>query len=100
MAVLMLQTLPVGVPVEMLDAVTKEMNVESDPPNGLILHVHYEGDGRAQIHDVWDSEDDYSKFRDARLIPAMIKVAEQHGMQLEPPPDPVFIPVQGLVKGS
>jgi hypothetical protein len=57
--------------------------------------VHYEGDGRAQIH-----EDDYTKFRDARLIPAMIKVAQRHGMQLEPPPDPVFIPVQGMVKGS
>jgi hypothetical protein len=29
MAVLMLQTLPDGVPVEMLDAVTKEMDVEN-----------------------------------------------------------------------
>ena len=100
MAVLMMQTLPEGVPVEMLDAVTKEMDVESDPPVGLLIHVHYQGDGRAQIHDVWNSEEDYAKFRDTRLIPAMIKVAERHGMQLQPPPEPIFIPVQGLVRGS
>jgi hypothetical protein len=100
MAVLMMQTLPEGVPVEMLDAVSKEMNVESDPPVGLLIHVHYQRDGRAEIHDVWDSEEDYAKFRDARLIPAMIKVAEQHGVQLQPPPEPIFIPVQGLVRGS
>src|SRR5947209_4946537 len=98
MAVLMMQTLPEGVPVEMLDAVTKEMNVESDPPVGLVVHVHYSGEGRAQIRDVWESEEHYARFRDARLVPAMLKVAERQGMQLEPPPDPVFIQVQGLVR--
>src|SRR6476469_8387824 len=99
MAVLMLQTLPDGVPAEMLDAVSKEMDVESNPPAGLVIHVHYSRDGRAQISDVWDSEEDYVKFRDARLIPAMMKVAEQRGMQLQPPPEPVFLPVQGIVRG-
>jgi hypothetical protein len=99
MAVLMTQTLPDGVPVEMLDAVTKEMGVENDPPAGMINHVHYFADGRARIVDVWDSQEDYAKFRDARLIPAMMKVAEQHGMQLQPPPEPVFVPVQGVVRG-
>jgi hypothetical protein len=99
MAVLMTQTLPDGVPVEMLDAVTKEMDVENDPPDGMINHVHYFDDGRARIVDVWDSQEDYVRFRDARLIPAMMKVAEQHGMQLQPPPEPVFVPVQGVVRG-
>jgi hypothetical protein len=28
-----------------------------------------------------------------------MKVAEQHGMQLQPPPEPVFVPVQGVVRG-
>jgi hypothetical protein len=99
MAVLMTQTLPDGVPVEMLDAVTKEMNVENDPPTGMINHVHYFHDDRVRIVDVWDSQEDYVRFRDARLIPAMMKVAEQQGMQLQPPPEPVFVPVQAVVRG-
>ena len=53
MATLMRQTLPEGVPVEMLDAVTKEMNVDNDLPPGMIVHVHYFDQGRARVVDVW-----------------------------------------------
>ena len=63
MATLMRQTLPEGVPVEMLDAVTKEMNVDNDPPPGMIVHVHYFDQGRARVVDVWESQDDYQRFR-------------------------------------
>jgi hypothetical protein len=85
MATLMTQTLPDGVPREMLDAVTKEMNVETDPPSGLIVHVHYFDQGHARVVDVWESQEDYQRFAESRLLPAMHKVAAQNGMQLEQP---------------
>jgi hypothetical protein len=96
MAVLMTQTLPDGVPVEMLDAVTKEMDVENDPPAGMINHVHHFHDNRVQIVDVWDSQEDYVRFRDARLIPAMMKVAEQQGMHFHRHPSPSSFPCRRL----
>jgi hypothetical protein len=101
MAVLMRQTMPEGVTVEVLDAVTQEMGVANDPPDGLVVHVHYEQDGRTHIVDVWESADAYETFSVDRLMPAMQKVAEQHGLSA-PPADgaaPDIIDVPGIVRG-
>ena len=100
MATLMMQTLPEGVPIEMLDAVTKDMNVDTDPPQGMIVHVHYFEQGRARVVDVWESQADYQRFAESRLLPAMQKVAAQNGMQLEQPPAPEFIDVHAVVRGK
>ena len=100
MATLMTQTLPEGVPVEMLDAVSKEMNVDTDPPPGLVVHVHYFDQGRARVVDVWESQDDYRRFAESRLMPAMQKVAAQNGMQLEQPPAPEFTELHAVVRGG
>jgi hypothetical protein len=102
MAVLMRQTMPEGVSVDMLDAVTEEMGVRENPPDGLVVHVHFEEDGRAQVVDVWDSPEAYQRFADERLMPAMQKVAEQHGGPAAPPPDgaaPDMVEVTGIVRG-
>jgi hypothetical protein len=99
MATLMTQTLPEGVPVEMLDAVSSEMNVDGDPPAGLVVHVHYFEQGRARVLDVWESQDDYQRFAESRLMPAMQKVAAQNGMQLEQPPAPEFTELHAVVRG-
>jgi hypothetical protein len=101
MAVLMRQTMPEGVTVDVLDAVTEEMGVRNDPPNGLIVHVHYEQDGRTQIVDVWESEQAYEKFSAERLRPAMQKVAEQRGLSAPPPggASADVVEVSGIVRG-
>jgi hypothetical protein len=85
------QTLPEGVSLEILDAVTVEMNVDADPPAGMIVHTHYAEGGRIHIFDVWESESDYRTFAEQRLAPAMAKVAEQHGMT--PPGGPAGNPM-------
>jgi hypothetical protein len=102
MAVIMNQTMPEGLPIEMLDGVTEEMNVKADPPAGLLLHVHYEDGGRVRITDVWESEQAYESFREQRLTPAMEKVAAAHGMDLSqsPQPETVFLQVRDVVTGS
>ena len=55
MAVLIEDVFPVGVTIELLDAVTDEMGVDGNLPPGGILHVHFEKDGLAHGVDVWDS---------------------------------------------
>jgi hypothetical protein len=79
MAVLIEDVFPVGVTVELLDAVTDEMGVDAGLPPGGIVHVHFEKDGRAHGVDVWDSVEAYEQFVQSTLMPAMGKVAEARG---------------------
>jgi hypothetical protein len=82
MAVLIEDVFPVGVTVELLDAVTDEMGVDANLPPGGIVHVHFEKDGRAHGVDVWDSVEAYEQFVESTLMPAMGKVAA--GQCLDP----------------
>ena len=82
MAVVMIMTLPEGVPITMLDDVSKEMDVDNNPPDGLIVHTHSEVDGRVQVVDVWESAEAHQKFEVDRLGPAMGKVANARGLDM------------------
>jgi hypothetical protein len=85
------QTLPEGVSLEILDAVSDEMNVEKDPPKGMIVHTHYSEAGKVHIFDVWENESDYRDFAQHRLGPAMATVAARIGMT--PPGGPSGAPM-------
>jgi hypothetical protein len=102
MAVIMQQLLPEGVPIAMLDGVTEEMNVKTNPPAGLIVHSHYMDGDRVRVTDMWDSELQYRAFREARLWPAMKAVAARAGVELSPSDEmePVFLELQDFVRGS
>lgn len=103
MAVIMKQVMPAGVPLDMIDAVTEEMGVDTSPPDGMIFHAHYEQDGCAHILDVWESAEAHQAFQESRLMPAMAKVAAARGFDLaaaEPPPEPVITQVHRLVRGK
>ena len=82
MAVLMTQTMPEGVTVQMLDAVTEAMGVENDPPAGMVVHVHYQRGGRTEVADVWESRERFDRFAQERLPAAM---REAVGDRAEPP---------------
>jgi heme-degrading monooxygenase HmoA len=99
MAVIMEQVMPEGATLEMLDMVTDEMNVDSDPPDGLLVHVHFEQDGQVRIVDVWDSEEAFERFREARLMPAMQAVMQRQGVEQPPQPDTAITPVRRVVRG-
>jgi hypothetical protein len=91
MTTIVKQTLPDGITLDMLDAVAEEMNVETNPPKGLIVHTHYAEDDKIHIFDVWESEPDYRAFAQERLAPAMAKVAERNNMS--PPGGPSGAPM-------
>jgi hypothetical protein len=102
MAVLMTQTMPEGVTVQMLDAVSEAMGVDNDPPAGLVVHVHFERAGRVEVADVWDSREAYETFEAERLMPAMQRVASEQGMSAPSPEDvgsPDFTEVHAIVRG-
>lgn len=102
MTILFTQIMPAGVPIEMLDAVTEEMGVDNDPPDGLIVHTHFEKDGRAQIVDVWESAEAHQRFADSRLNAAMGKVAARQGFDLAQAGEPEvsITTVHRMVRGG
>lgn len=100
MAVILEQVMPEGVSLQMLDEVTEEMKVDENPPDGLLLHVHFERDGRSRVVDVWESQEAYETFRDARLMPAMQAVIQRQGGGGQPQePDQTITPVHRVVGG-
>lgn len=101
MAVIVQQTMPAGVPLAMLDEVTVEMGVDTNPPDGMIVHTHYEEGGRVHIVDVWESEQTHQTFVETKLRPAMGKVAAGRGFDLSQAgePDTSVVEVHRVVRG-
>jgi hypothetical protein len=102
MTVIMQQTMPEGLSLEMLDEVTKEMGVENDPPAGLLVHTHFDEGGQVRVIDVWDSQEQFESFQESRLMPAMQKVAGQRGVDLSQAAQglaPNIATVHGVVRG-
>jgi hypothetical protein len=66
---------PEGPRTDMYDQVSAELDVENNPPEGLIFHWAGEVDGKWTISDVWESREAYDRFQDERLMPAVQKVS-------------------------
>jgi hypothetical protein len=78
---------PEGVGTEMYDGVQAALDVDSDPPTGLVFHWAGEVDGKWTVTDVWESRDAYDRFRDERLFPAIQEVS---GMNPTEGPQPTI----------
>jgi len=54
------------------DEVTRKVNVDEDPPEGLLLHsAGFTDDGIFRIFDVWETREQQERFFAERLMPAM-----------------------------
>jgi len=102
MTIVLQQTMPEGVTIEMLDEVTVEMGVEKDPPKGLLLHVHFVENGRTRIIDVWESAEAFETFQRDQLMPAIEKVMQRLGIPMDgaPQPETSITEVATVVRGS
>ena len=58
-----------------------------EPPEGLIVHLVVKSDGGLQHIGLWESEDDWKRFHDERVEPAVHDVLSAAGF-VEMPPDP------------
>jgi hypothetical protein len=88
---------PEGVGTNMYDRVNAEMDIASDPPEGLIFHWAGEVDGKWTVTDVWQARQAYDRFREERLFPAIQNVS---GMDPAGGPQPTIteLPVHNYVK--
>jgi hypothetical protein len=87
-AILVEQVFPAAMTIEVIDAVSDEMDVDTRLPAGAIMHVHYEKDGRVHGVDVWESAEAFQKFVESTLQPTMGKVAAAHGIDLSQAGEP------------
>jgi hypothetical protein len=83
MATVVIQDPPVGVTLEMHDAVDALLGITKSPPDGMILHTAGMDGNRMRVVDLWESAEDYRRFADERLMPAIEQVSRDAGM---PPP--------------
>jgi hypothetical protein len=98
MPVLLTMDLPIR--REDLEAVSSAMGVQNDPPDGLIVHVMTATADGVHVVDIWESQDQFQQFSDARLVPTMQKVLGERGVALDgPPPEPTFDEAFDLVRG-
>ena len=102
MPIVLYQKMPPEATLEMIEAVTNEMDVRTLPPNGLIVHTAVNIGGRLTIIDVWESQEDWDKFAEARLGPAFATVAGRMGIDMSQAAEPEtqILEVLSIVHGD
>lgn len=69
------------------DAVSAEMDIKGNPPDGGIFHVAGTVDGQFQLFDIWESREHYDRFAEERLIPAQKTVMGEEAFSQLPDAD-------------
>ena len=72
------------------EQVARAVRVDENPPDGLIIHAAGEENGKWLSVDVWESEADYQRFREERLMPAVRQVMGDEMADAGPPPQESF----------
>ena len=87
--------MPVGimgeVPItpEQYDQLNEKMNFPAEVPDGLLSHVAGPSGGGLQVVDVWESREQYDKFIESKLVPAMGEVGIEMGEPVPPTEFPI-----------
>ena len=87
MATVMTMRTPGG--TELYDRVNENLGVEGNLPQGLIHHFAATDGNEMLIWDVWESREDFERFQNEQLMPAVQKAV---GDQMPPggAPEPTF----------
>jgi hypothetical protein len=85
-----------GGTAELYDAVDGKLGIDTDPPAGLIFHSAGPIDGGWGIIDFWESREDFDRFQESRLGPAI--AAEMGDQAAEGGPDIKEFPVHNFHK--
>jgi hypothetical protein len=96
-----LLTLDLPFAADVVEAVTTEMGVRENPPDGLIVHINIETPEGVRVMDVWETAEHFERFRDDRLMPAFGKILADRGIDAGgPPPQPTVTEARDLVRGA
>ena len=88
MAVVLIQKQPEGFTSEMYDSVNAHVDVEGNPPEGMIAHaIGADADGTWRIVDFWESREAHDRFVQERLWPAIQDALRERGMDPDQAPD-------------
>jgi hypothetical protein len=64
-----------GMTAERYDRLNAEINFPAEPPDGLISHIAGPTDGGFRVLDLWESVEDFDRFVEEQLGPAMGSVS-------------------------
>jgi hypothetical protein len=79
-----------GVTQEQYEEAREVVNWEGDVPDGAVLHVAGFDSNGIRVTDVWESEDQFNRFAEERLMPGVQQIG------IEGRPDVEFYPVQNI----
>ena len=75
---------------ETYEKVSKELDPPS-PSEGLLFHAAgANAEEKWRVIQAWDSEEAFTRFRDARLMPTLLRVLGEEHMAQGPPPIEAF----------
>jgi hypothetical protein len=80
---------------EQYEAVNAQMNVQAEPPDGLIFHAGGPIDGGWGVIDFWESREKFNAFLGSRLAQAIQELGDA---ALPGPPEIKEFPVHSVVK--
>jgi hypothetical protein len=66
------------------DAVTAQMGIANNPPEGLIFHSAGELEGRFQVFSVWETSEHADRFMRERLRPAQVALVGEEAVAAMP----------------
>ena len=91
MAIAMLMDAPGDAHPGAYDTVNQKMDIENNPPAGLIVHsAGHAPDGSWRIFDIWESMEAFEKFNEERLGPALREVIGEEMAAMEAPRREVY----------
>jgi hypothetical protein len=73
---------------ELYERIGASMNLDGEPPPGLLFHTASESDGQVIVVDVWESREAADDFAANRLMPAIASSGVMEEGQ--PPPQPIY----------
>lgn len=87
MAIIIVNDLPADVTAEEYKQVSEIIEPQG-APDGLLFHTGFMKGDHIQTVDAWESREKFEAFREARLTPAIMRVAGERMAQAGPPPEP------------
>jgi hypothetical protein len=80
------------------DEVNRKLDVENNPPDGLIVHTCAQVGDNLRIVDVWESQDAYESFSNGRLGEAVAEVMGPPPEDAQQGPAPAFQELHEVIK--